>query len=198
MVAWGSRVKPVLPLGCLRYKRESELPHEKFFVSVIPDGRLLVNMTRIDGDGTSVEDLTRSELEGLSQALSVAYHLQTHGFEKFALASIAPQVGVRETRQILGEYVLTGKDLLERKKFRDVIAVGDYVIDIHEPREGVLTNAQCPTTIFPYRCLVPRKVDNLLIAGRCVSGTHEAMASFRIMPTCLVTGQAAGVAPPWR
>jgi ribulose 1,5-bisphosphate synthetase/thiazole synthase len=185
---------PVLPEGCKKYKKASDLPRDRIVASMTPGGRLVVNMTRMHGDGTKVEDLTKAEIEGLKQALSLAHFLQNHGFGRYKLTGVAPQVGVRETRQITGDYVLTGKDLTEGRKFDDVVAVNDYYMEIQSPDgKGSEMRAVKPYHI-PYRCLVPKKVENLLVAGRCISATHEAMSSLRIIPVCMATGQAAGTA----
>jgi len=190
----GKNVKPILPPGCVQYRKDTDLPHEKIIITTTRGGRILVNLSRIGGDATNVEDLTNAEIEGMKQVLSIAHYLQTHGFEKCALISVAPQLGVRETRQIIGEYVLSEKDLLSGKTFNDVIAVGDYVIDIHHSEGRGFTQRTIPRYYIPYRCLVPKKVENLLVVGRCISATHIAMSSLRIMPICMAIGQAGGTA----
>ena len=105
-------------------------------------------------------------------------------------------VGVRETRRILGEYTLTAVDILEGRKFEDVIARGSYPIDIHNPQgKGTILKRLAPGESYdiPLRCLVPLVAENILTAGRCISGTNEALASYRIMPISIATGQAAGI-----
>ncbi|MFB0523262.1 MAG: FAD-dependent oxidoreductase, partial [Candidatus Bathyarchaeia archaeon] len=96
------------------------------------------------------------------------------GFEDAFVMETAPQIGVRETRRIVGEYTLTRDDALMGRRFEDAIAKGPFDI--------------------PYRCLVPAEVDGLLVAGRCISTTHEAQGVIRNIPPCMVTGQAAGTA----
>ncbi|MCK4590407.1 MAG: FAD-dependent oxidoreductase, partial [Candidatus Latescibacteria bacterium] len=116
------------------------------------------------------------------------------------LIDTATQVGVRETRRIIGEYVLTADDVLNYRKFDDVIALGNWPIDLHDPTGGT---KQADIGIhlkrdrayqIPYRCLVPKKIDNLLVTGRCISTTREANGSTRVMPICMALGQAAGTA----
>jgi hypothetical protein len=119
------------------------------------------------------------------------------GFERAELSHSAAQVGVRESRRIVGRYTMTKEDALEARKHPDAIARGSYPIDIHSPEgEGtvILNVPEGESYDIPYRCLVPRDVDNLLVAGRPISTTHEAHASTRIMPICFATGQAAGTA----
>ena len=113
------------------------------------------------------------------------------------LLSSAPEIGVRESRMIDGLYTLTVSDLKDCVRFDDSVAACNYDIDIHNP-EGTGTShyyfEEGTYYTIPYRSLVPKNIRNLIAAGRCISGCHEAQASFRIMPTCCSTGQAAGLA----
>ncbi|TMG72645.1 MAG: FAD-dependent oxidoreductase, partial [Betaproteobacteria bacterium] len=118
------------------------------------------------------------------------------GFEKSYVAQSGVQVGVRETRRILGDYQLTADDVLAARKFDDAIARGAYPIDIHNPTgTGTLLKRLPPGEAYdiPMRCLLPRSTEGLMVAGRCISGTHEAHSSYRVMPIVMATGQAAGV-----
>lgn len=116
------------------------------------------------------------------------------GFEKSrAMERGLTAIGVRETRRIIGEYMLTGKEIADGKRFKDVIARNSTPMDIHSP-EGNQIWVQVKPYDIPYRCLVPRNIDNLLVAGRCISVTHEALASVRFIPCCMATGHAAGAA----
>jgi len=126
---------------------------------------------------TKVEDLTRAEIEGRRKVLAAVdfFRRNVPGFESAFLIDTSPQIGTRESRRLEGEYVLTKQDVLEGKRFHDVIARNPF-FDI------------------PYRCLVPKKIDNLLVAGRCISTTHEAQASVRMICPCYATGEAAGAA----
>ncbi|MBV9192187.1 MAG: FAD-dependent oxidoreductase, partial [Betaproteobacteria bacterium] len=118
------------------------------------------------------------------------------GFEESYVAQSGVQVGVRETRRILGDYQLNADDVLAARKFDDAIARGAYPIDIHNPTgSGTVLKRLPPGEAYdiPLRCLMPRGTDGLIVAGRCISGTHEAHSSYRVMPIVMATGQAAGV-----
>src|SRR5581483_669962 len=118
------------------------------------------------------------------------------GFEKSYVAQSGVQVGVRETRRIIGDYQLTADDVLAARKFDDAIARGAYPIDIHNPTgTGTVLKRLPPGEAYdiPLRALLPRNTDGLIVAGRCISGTHEAHSSYRVMPIVMATGQAAGV-----
>jgi hypothetical protein len=119
------------------------------------------------------------------------------GFERARIAATATQIGIRESRRIVGEYTLTAADVLEARTFDDAIARSAYPIDIHNPSgTGTTTHRMPPGASYeiPYRCLLPLAVDDLLVAGRCISTSHEALASTRLTPTVMTLGQAAGTA----
>lgn len=144
-------------------------------------------------------EITEAEIEAREQVFELHKFLKENipGFEDSRVLSTALQIGIRESRKIVGEYTLTEEDLLALRHFDDAIAVANYAIDIHNP-EGTGTrwcefeNGQWYE--IPYRCLIPKNMDNLLVAGRCISSTHEAQSSYRIMPFCAELGQAAGTA----
>jgi hypothetical protein len=118
------------------------------------------------------------------------------GFEKSYAAQSGINIGVRETRRILGEYQLDADDILSARKFDDAIARGSYPIDIHNPEgSGTVLKRLPPGEAYdiPLRSLIPQEVLGLIVAGRCISGTHEAHSSYRVMPIVMATGQAAGV-----
>jgi hypothetical protein len=107
------------------------------------------------------------------------------------------EIGVRESRMIVGDYVLTESDCRAFTKFSDSIAACNYDIDIHNPEGSGTSHYFFPEGEYytiPYRCLIPKNAENLLVAGRCVSADHDAQASLRIMPTCATLGEAAGIA----
>ncbi|QTH44175.1 FAD-dependent oxidoreductase [Cohnella sp. LGH] len=164
------------------------------------DDEVLVNCTRVQGlDGTQVEDLTRAEEEGRKQVLLMAEFLKRDvpGFARASVSAVGTQIGIRETRRIVGLYALTKEDVVAGRKFEDAIARSGYPIDIHDPSgKGVTASwiAGDGTYDIPYRCLVSRNASNLLAAGRCISTTHEALATTRLTPSCMATGQAAGTA----
>jgi hypothetical protein len=160
-----------------------------------------INATQVNRiDGTRPEDLTRAELEGRRQAYQVLAFLQKHapGYEDAYIAGMPSAIGVRETRRFLGLRYLTREDLLAGRKWPDaVVRDASFVIDIHNPdgsgqAEGLAAQVQ-PYDI-PYGCLVPRETDGLLLAGRCISGSHEAHASYRVMAISMAIGAAAGAA----
>ena len=180
--------------GQLNLSREDIL-----FFGTPYDDEVNVNSTRVTRvSGTDVWDLSRAEYEGRLQAQQVAGFLKRYvpGFENTHIVQTGTTIGVRESRRILGEYVLTANDILEARRFDDIIAHGSYPIDIHNPTGAGTLLRRVPhneTYDIPLRCLIPRGVENLLTAGRCISGTHEAQASYRIIPISMATGQAAGV-----
>jgi len=177
-----------------------ELPREDLLFFGTPHlEEVSVNSTRITQVlGTDVWDLTYAEFQARRQMRQIAAFLKRYvpGFEDSYIVQSGVQTGVRETRRILGDYQLTADDVLSARKFPDVIARGTYPIDIHNPTgKGTVLKRVPPGEAYeiPLRCLLPRGLDNLLVAGRCISGTHEAHSSYRVMPISMVTGQAAGV-----
>ncbi|RJL24803.1 FAD-dependent oxidoreductase [Bailinhaonella thermotolerans] len=179
---------------------ELDLPREDvlFFATPHP-GEVSVNSTRVTRVlGTSVYDLTRAELLAHRQMDQIVRFLRSRvpGFELAYAVQSGVQVGVRETRRVLGDHELTGDDILLARPFDDVIARGAYPIDIHNPAGTGTLLRRVPTGSaydIPLRCLLPRGVDHLLVAGRCISGSHVALSSYRVMPIAMATGHAAGV-----
>ena len=163
-------------------------------------GEIHFNTTRIvKRDGTSAADLTEAELEGRRQVKQMVRFLneKVPGFANAYLSATGTQIGVRESRRIMGEYVLTAEDVLGARKFPDGIARGCYSIDIHNPAGTGTVIKELPegeSYDIPYRCLCPRGFENLLVAGRPISATHEAHSSVRVMPIAAAIGEAAGVA----
>jgi len=157
-------------------------------------------MTNITGiDGTSAEDLTTAEVEGRRQIRILLDFLRARisGYERSYLVETAPMMGVRETRRILGEYVLSEDDVLNEAKFQDSVAQSSYGTDIHNPKDpGTFLRVvkSGGSHGIPYRCLIPRKTEAIITTGRCISATHEANSAIRVMATCMATGQAAGTA----
>ncbi len=165
-------------------------------------GEWRANLTQVSRhgapiDGTNVDDLTYAEIEGRRQVQ--LYHrflrAEVPGFERCYILEIAPQIGIRETRRIVGAYVLTREDVLGARYFPDAIGVAGWPVEIHLP--GTIRFEFIPGRGYyglPYRCLLPQGVDNLLVAGRCLSATPEAQASARVSGPCFAMGQAAGTA----
>ena len=186
-----------------RARREGvvDVPREvvSFFVSPYPD-EVTVNMTRVTNiDPLDPDDLTRAEIEARLQVMQLFdfFRARVPGFKNARLAATGAQVGIRESRRIVGRYTLTAQDVLEARQFDDAIARSAYPIDIHNPSgTGTTTRRLAPGESYeiPYRCLVPVDREQLLVAGRCISTTHEALASTRLTPTVMTLGQAAGTA----
>lgn len=176
-------------------------PRENVLIFFTMHGDILhFNTTRVVKlDPTNPFDVTRAELEAREQVFEIHSFLKANipGFEKAKVLSTAMQIGIRESRMVEGEYKLKVEDLKSLARFPDAIAVANYDIDIHNP-EGSGTShyyfGKGEWYEIPYRCLVPKDCTNLLVAGRCISSTHEAQASYRIMPFCAELGQAAGAA----
>ena len=174
---------------------------DEFWGNTVRARETNINASRLQGlDGTQARDLSTGEIEGKRQVFKLAAFLRrcVAGFENSYVLATAPFIGVRETRRMIGEYQLTGEDCLSGRKFEDGIAKVGYPIDIHDPTSGktLFTPIGGPDGSYdiPYRSLVPKGIDDLLLAGRCISTTHEAMASTRTMITGMMVGQAAGTA----
>lgn len=161
-----------------------------------------INFTHVNRvDATRAEDLTRATMEGRRQAYETieVYRKYVSGMENCYMVSTPNTVGVRESRRIHGKYTLTREDVVAGREFEDSIGYGSFFIDIHSVSgPGMDEKTWRPGKGFryqiPYRILVPKAVDDLLVAGRCASATHEALGSLRVMPQCGVMGQAAGTA----
>lgn len=186
-------------VGQAREGGEWTVPRDRLLVfEGVRPAEAIVNTTRVsDRLGTSGRDLSRAEIEGRQQAYEVAEFLQRRipGFASAYLLETPAQIGVRETRRIVGDYVLTAEDVLSARKFDDAIACGAYPMDIHDPASESLVVRRLPEGEFytiPYRCLLPRGGGNWLVAGRCISATHEAFAAFRVSPIVMAIAQAAG------
>ncbi len=156
-------------------------------------------MTRVaDIDGTDPMALTGAEIEGRKQAFEYARFLRdcVPGYEKAALSWLNPSIGVRETRRVYGRYRLTREDCLRARKFEDAIGACGAPIEDHSPGADTtwIYLPEGMTYDIPYRTLLPQKIDNLLVAGRCFSATHDAHASCRSMAQTMTMGQAAGTA----
>lgn len=183
-----------------RGKREWINPRDTVlkFPSVHPNV-IHFNTTRVLGNPVDARELSAAEMEARAQTQEMVAFLREHiaGFENAELSHTATQIGVRESRRVMGEYVLTVEDVLGAQKFTDGICRGAYCVDIHSPTGGDTDIRQLePGTSYeiPYRCLVPKGVMNLLVASRCISATHEAHGSLRVMPIIIGIGQAAGTA----
>lgn len=159
-----------------------------------------VNTSRIMGvNSTDNESLTNAELIGRQQVYKILHFLQKYvpGCENARIKSIASHIGIRESRHIQGDYRLTAEDLLNSKVPEDSILLAANSVDVHG-RFGPTSNEYVPIKGkyygVPYRCLIPKGIEQLLIAGRCVSADSTAAGAIRVMPPCMGMGEAAGVA----
>lgn len=168
-----------------------------FFETHVP-GVIIVNTSRITGlRATDPFELSRAESIGRQQCLEIFQFLRRYcpGFENCVRMDTAAQVGVRESRHIHGLYTLTGDDLIHERAFDDPIALGGYPIDIHSPNTGdTFTTHLRPDIAYqiPMRCLLTHQPNNLVVAGRAISATHDAAAAFRVTPISMAIGQGAG------
>jgi hypothetical protein len=197
--------KPLVAIGGFkglikkaRRKGELYLTHDNMWIVFLPTkGTALVNATHIIGlDPVSSKDLTLAEIECRKQMISVFSFLKKNipGFENISLMDSASRIGIRESRRIIGEYVLKYDDIKKGQSFDDAIAVNFMPVDIHGPGEKqTWIKLEGPYDI-PYRSLQARVHENLLLAGRCISVDHMVQGSIRSVPCCFSTGQAAGTA----
>ena len=181
--------------GKIKNPRENVL----VFPTRIP-GVLHFNTTRVvKHDPSDAFAVSEAEAMAREQVLEMVNFLK----ENFAccrnayLISTAASIGVRESRMIEARHVLDQDEIVAGTHFEDGIAAGNYDIDIHSPDGSGTSHYYFPAGVYytiPYRCLLPKDLDNMLVAGRCIGATHEAQASIRIMPICICLGEAAGTA----
>ncbi len=212
------------PFPDLWKKMQSNLNHTEAFVlggfaglmeKARRDGKLSVPQTRVVGVKlhrpdqiqvvmTRVLGLNPIDVDSLSDAYTKVYaqipELVTFfkeyvpGCEDSYLLEIAPMLGVRESRRIIGDYILNADDLLNGTIFSDAVAMGGYHIDIHRPSGSWVESKNVRSYSIPLRSLIAAKVEGLLMAGKCLSATHEAVASTRVIPICMAQGEAVGTA----
>lgn len=182
--------------GEITYNREAVLCFE-----TNTPGEFAVNMTRV-AKKSPVDpfELSQAETEGRHQAMETFRFLRKRipGFEHCRLVSTGPEIGVRESRKIRGLYCITADDLVSNRMFPDAVSMGGYPIDLHSPDNRSQTSYRMlkPGSWYsiPYRALVPENFCNLLVAGRCVSATQEALAAIRLSPVLMAFSQGAGTA----
>jgi hypothetical protein len=156
-----------------------------------PDGSAL--------DGTDADELTAGEVEGRRQVMQFFDFLKREapGFANAYVVDTPPQLGIRETRRVTGAYQLSGEDVLSCASFDDTIGVNGWPIEAHNAGR-VEWRWHAPGSRgfchLPYRMVLPRKMKNLLVAGRCASMTHEGQSAARVSGACFVMGQAAASA----
>ncbi|HEY1779047.1 MAG TPA: FAD-dependent oxidoreductase [Roseiarcus sp.] len=170
--------------------------HITMKTGLIP-GEISVNVTRFQGNGLDDRDLSRAEIEIRKQAYCAFDFLQRYvgGFERAIFLEVAPKLGVRETRRIKGQYILTEADVRGNRRFDDAIGLCNSPVDVHEPggNRAIMDNIGVGYGI-PYRTMLPLGVDNLIVAGRCISVDEIAFGSTRNVPACTMTGEAAAIA----
>lgn len=196
------------PKGELQSLGKKILPHPAghvlLYESTIP-GIVTCNMTNVIGiNGTKAEDLTRAEIECRKQIPEIIKFLREYapGYENCYLISTASLIGVRETRHFKGVKTINEQDILNATQFEDyVVFDAKFEFDVHNITGSGLDETGCQKHFkqkngytIPYGCLVPEKIDGLLLSGRNISGTHMAHSSFRSMPICLALGEAGGIA----
>jgi hypothetical protein len=162
------------------------------------------NLTQIrNPDGSAVsgidaDQLTYGEIEGRRQCWDTFEFIRgaTPGFERAYIVEIAPQIGIRETRRVRGEYMLSEDDVLDCADFADAIGVNGWPVEAHVAGDVqfVFARKKRGFNQLPYRMIVPQKIDNLFVAGRCASMTHGGQSAARVSGPCFVMGQAAGTA----
>lgn len=189
---------------CKRCGEEGLLPENIVAVRLhrtSKPGERQVNTTQANGvDSTRVSDLFPAELELRRQIDLLVHFFQQNlpGYEHCKCVSSGATLGVRETRRVMGDYVITAEEMTEGKRFQDVVVHrAEFIVDIHNPAgagqaEGKIQYVE-PYDL-PYGCFLPRGIEGLLVAGRCISGTHRAHASYRVMSICMAMGEATGVA----
>ncbi|MFC4301907.1 FAD-dependent oxidoreductase [Cohnella boryungensis] len=194
-------VKTAIENGELYIGRDSIL-----LLNSVHPGVIHFNSTRvINVDGTDADSRTAGEIEGRKQVESIVKFMNKYvpGFEQAFLSTTGNEIGVRESRHIVGNYVLQADDVIEGRRFDDVITRGYFPIDVHnmagkagygDPESAGAWIDIKDSYDIPYRCLVPVKVDGLVMAGRCISATSEAHGSFRTQGSVMAIGQAAGTA----
>lgn len=166
-----------------------------WWIEGVHPGEVWVDIINLPGlDPLAPQELTEAEIRGRERILNTlaAYRRYVPGFESAYLIEVAPHIGVRESRRIIGSYRLTCQDLEEGRSFHDSIGRGwNGPLAKKAGGQGAASGYSFP---IPYRCLVPRQMDNLLFAGRCISVESTALEYVRMIPQCIVTGEAAGVA----
>lgn len=189
---------------CKRLAGEGRLPEHLAAVRLHPTvtpGQRQVNTTQANGvDITKVDHIFKADLELRRQIEILVDFLRENvpGYENCRCISSGTTTGVRETRRVMGDYVITAEELQEGKKFDDVIVHdAEFIVDIHNPAGAGQAEdkiAYCKPYDLPYGCFVPEGLENLYVAGRCISGTHRAHASYRVMSICMAMGEGVGTA----
>ena len=189
---------------CKQCAQKGMLPEHLAAVRMHPTvhkGERQVNTTQANGvDSTKIEDLYPAELalRGQIDTLIRFFRENLPGYENCKYIASGTTTGVRESRRVVGEYLITAEELAAGKRFDDVVVHrAEFIVDIHNPAGAGQAEEKIQYVVpydLPYGCFVPKGVDGLMTAGRCISGTHRAHASYRVMSICMAMGQAVGVA----
>ena len=189
---------------CKRLSLEGEIPERIAAVRLHPtthSGERQVNTTQVNGvDMTRVDHIFKADLELREQILTLLdfFHKHIPGYENCRIISSGTTTGVRETRRVIGDYIITAEEMAAGCRFEDVIVHrAEFIVDIHNPEGSGQAEDHiqyCDPYDLPYRCFTPKGVECLYTAGRCISGTHRAHASYRVMSICMAMGEAVGVA----
>lgn len=189
---------------CKRLSLEGEIPERIAAVRLHPtthSGERQVNTTQVNGvDMTRVDHIFKADLELREQILTLMdfFHKHIPGYENCRIISSGTTTGVRETRRVIGDYIITAEEMAAGCRFDDVIVHrAEFIVDIHNPEGSGQAEDHiqyCDPYDLPYRCFTPKGVECLYTAGRCISGTHRAHASYRVMSICMAMGEAVGVA----
>lgn len=186
------KLKIELPFGRVNYA--------PWIIHVPRPDTAAVQATHVYNVGAlDTRDLTRATIEARRQAHQLTEVFQViPGLHKAHITQTAPAIGVREARRLVGRYYLDLEDLRAGRRFDDAVTYGAFGVDIHDVKRNPTEKSAHHTPMrpyeIPYRCLLPEALDGLLFAGRCISGSHEAHASYRVTGTCMGMGQAAGLA----
>ena len=189
---------------CKRLSLEGKIPERIAAVRLHPtthSGERQVNTTQVNGvDMTRVDHIFKADLELREQILTLMdfFHKHIPGYENCRIISSGTTTGVRETRRVIGDYIITAEEMAAGCRFDDVIVHrAEFIVDIHNPEGSGQAEEHiqyCDPYDLPYRCFTPKGIENLYTAGRCISGTHRAHASYRVMSICMAMGEAVGVA----
>lgn len=189
------------PLMAAAIKKQELFPTALIMIQPTssPRREVCLNTTRVANvDATNTAALSKTMVSLMDQILQCSRFMKKSvpGFENAVLAGIAPRLGIRETRRIIGEYSLSGEEVLTARKSDTGVAKGCHHVDIHQDGTGQvrIPVADGGSYDIPWGCLIPKKLDNVLMAGRCVSADREAHGSMRVMGSCMGMGQSIGIA----
>lgn len=197
----GKPVRPFLPPSCVEWRGDEEIPMTT--LHSFDSGKVEVKMKVVGFDAADGLSFSQAEMHARRQMISLIYYLQTRGFrgvrlDRHVLATVSRHIGVRETRRIEGEHLLTVEEATHGKVFHDAVAVGTYHLDYHWPDQMQRNDTGVTTMVEPYhiplRAMRPKGALNLLVPGRGASGDQMAMSSFRVMAPVSQMGFAAGQA----